>query len=113
MNKDSINEMLNTSLEDYKEFETKGKLSRLRDGANKLLGVLEEYTAYKTGHIFEDYRDFRRTFLDSRVRLSLDQKRDLLNDIRSLHIFFYYGLIEGETVDNIKYIYTKSYRLVK
>ena len=118
MNKESVNEMLNTSLEDIREYDASvragtPKLSRLRDGANKLLGALEEFTAYKKSNLFRGYSDFERNFLSLKIGISYEQKRNLLNDLKTLHIFFYYGLVANTTASDIKYIYNKSYKVIK
>lgn len=110
---ESSRELLKASLYDYGIWKRKGYVGQLRDAGNKLLGVLEDFTSSKVGYKFNGYKDFRKTFYNLNTKIGLKQKKDLMKNIFLLHLFFYYGLIEDQTVQDVVDIYLESYKIVK
>lgn len=100
--KETLNEMLTVSYEDYKNWEKSHKLSYLRDAANKLVAVAENLTSTKLLKPISNYGEFRHCFLQEYKNHELFLKLDML------HKFFYEGIGYEGTPKDIEYTYHKA-----
>ena len=101
--KETLEEMLTASYEDFKKWEAdKKKLSYLRDASNKLVAVAENVTSSRLLTPIANWGEFAPLF-------KKEFKNELMYEyLKDLHKFFYQGAGYDENIKEIEYEYHKA-----
>ena len=105
--KDELEEMLETSQDDYRDYKDTAKISKLRDASNKLVAIAEGLASNKEGKEVKTYGEFQHTFNKHY------ENADLTANLDTLHVFFYSGLGYEQSAQSIEYLYNKSKKEIR
>ncbi len=105
--KEDLEEMLEISTEDFKNWKTRRKVACLRDASNKLIAVAENLTTNKIQKRIRNWGEFRRHFLEEY------KDQELLNRLSELHRFFYEDLGYDESYSDVEYRYHKAFKALR
>ena len=95
--KTELEEMLEASQHDFDMWHKTTKVAYLRDAANKMVAIAENITSNKIKKDIKNWGEFKREF----------NNKEILDDLYSLHRFFYEGLGYDQTEKDIEYTYYK------
>jgi len=99
-------EMLKYAEKEYKEYETTGKTIYLQQAGEKLWNVFGRYLEYRNKRYYDTHQAIREASYQN------DKLRSLLQDIESLHHYFYNPDVEV-THEQAKFLFKKSIEKMK